>query len=90
MEARDASIKKQEGDEKKLTTQEQTCKNCCRLGETHVHKDIYEGKLFMNLNKKSGRPPWDIKKLKILGLKSKLTNDYMWYQVEGSTYNGRI
>ena len=40
MEARDTTNKKQEVWEKKLTTQEQPCKNCFQEGHNYVHKDI--------------------------------------------------
>ena len=66
MEARDASNKKQKVREKKITTQEQPCKNFRQAGQTYVHQDIKEEMCSININKKGGRPPWFTKKPKKL------------------------
>ena len=71
MEARDASNKKQEGGEKKLTAQEELCKHFRRYVQTYVHKDITKGKCYINPNKKGGSPPWATKKLKKFGIENK-------------------
>ena len=62
-ESIDAPSKKQEVRGKKVTTQEQPCKNYGRAVHTYFHKDIKEEKLFQEYKQKGGRPPWATKKL---------------------------
>ena len=70
-EAGDTTKKKPEDQEKKLTTQEQPCKHCCRSGYKYLHKDIKEENCFMKPHKKGDMPPWATKKLKNLNIEIK-------------------